>query len=184
MLLAGGSAFGLDAASGVMRWLEEHGHGLAVGPARVPIVPAAVLFDLWVGDASIRPDAAAGYAACEAAVAAAPALPRLTLLITSPLRRPGPTTMRPRVASPDSSRRGAIMMSRWAPTPKGAAGRVYGFVYSGLDVGGTIGWVEKRALAEKRTLVDAVTGLTLTGALTLTGGQIAFPQVSTFSAGR
>ena len=67
MLLAGGSAFGLDAAGGVMRWLEEHGIGVQVGPARVPIVPAAILFDLWVGDASIRPDAASGYAACVAA---------------------------------------------------------------------------------------------------------------------
>jgi L-aminopeptidase/D-esterase-like protein len=67
ILLTGGSAFGLDATGGVMRWLEEHGHGVAVGPARVPIVPAAVLFDLWVGDARIRPDAAAGHAACEAA---------------------------------------------------------------------------------------------------------------------
>ena len=73
LLLTGGSAFGLDAASGVMRWLEERGHGLLVGPARVPIVPAAVLFDLWLGDARIRPDAAAGYAACEAAIAEAPA---------------------------------------------------------------------------------------------------------------
>jgi L-aminopeptidase/D-esterase-like protein len=69
VLLTGGSAFGLDAASGVMRWLEEHGFGVAVGPARVPIVPAAVLFDLWVGDARIRPDAAAGYAAAQAASA-------------------------------------------------------------------------------------------------------------------
>ena len=67
VLLTGGSAFGLAAADGVMRWLEAHGRGLNVGPARVPIVPAAVLFDLWVGDARIRPDAAAGYAACEAA---------------------------------------------------------------------------------------------------------------------
>ena len=67
MLLTGGSAFGLDAAGGVMRWLEERGHGLAVGPARVPIVPAAVLFDLWLGDPTIRPDAAAGYAACDGA---------------------------------------------------------------------------------------------------------------------
>jgi L-aminopeptidase/D-esterase-like protein len=73
VLLTGGSAFGLDAASGVMRWLAERGHGLAVGPARVPIVPAAVLFDLWVGDAQIRPDAAAGHAACEAASTQAPA---------------------------------------------------------------------------------------------------------------
>ena len=67
ILLAGGSAFGLDAAGGVMRWLDERGIGLAVGSARVPIVPAAILFDFWVGDPSIRPDAAAGYAACEAA---------------------------------------------------------------------------------------------------------------------
>jgi L-aminopeptidase/D-esterase-like protein len=81
LLLAGGSAFGLDAAGGVMRWLDERGFGVAVGPAqgherigkpiRVPIVPAAILFDLWVGDPSIRPDAAAGYAACEAASDAA-----------------------------------------------------------------------------------------------------------------
>ena len=67
LLLTGGSAFGLDAASGVVRWLEERGHGLGVGPALVPIVPAAVLFDLWLGDHRIRPDAAAGYAACQAA---------------------------------------------------------------------------------------------------------------------
>lgn len=67
VLLSGGSAFGLDAAGGVMRWLEERGIGVAVGPARVPIVPAAILFDLWLGDVHIRPDAAAGYAACEAA---------------------------------------------------------------------------------------------------------------------
>ena len=73
LLLTGGSAFGLAAADGVMRWLEARGIGVAVGPARVPIVPAAVLFDLWVGDATVRPDAAAGFAACEAARATPPA---------------------------------------------------------------------------------------------------------------
>jgi L-aminopeptidase/D-esterase-like protein len=73
VLLTGGSAFGLDAATGVMRWLEEHGHGLPVGPVRVPIVPAAVLFDLWLGDARIRPNASTGYAACQAASTSAPA---------------------------------------------------------------------------------------------------------------
>jgi L-aminopeptidase/D-esterase-like protein len=72
VLLAGGSAFGLDAATGVMRWLEEQGAGLEVGPARIPIVPAAVLFDLPLGDQRIRPDAAAGYAACQAASRKAP----------------------------------------------------------------------------------------------------------------
>lgn len=69
--LSGGSAYGLDAASGAMHWLEKHGHGLQVGPARVPIVPAAVIFDLWVDDFAslnhtprVRPDAHAGYQAC------------------------------------------------------------------------------------------------------------------------
>lgn len=67
ILLAGGSAWGLDAAAGVMRWLEEQGIGLDVRFGLVPIVPAAVLFDLPVGDARIRPDAQAGYLACQAA---------------------------------------------------------------------------------------------------------------------
>ena len=53
VVLSGGSAYGLDAASGVMRWLEEHGHGLTVGPVRVPIVPAAVVFDLLVDKLSL-----------------------------------------------------------------------------------------------------------------------------------
>ena len=66
ILLAGGSAWGLDAAAGVMRWLEEQGIGLDVRFGLVPIVPAAVLFDLPVGDARIRPDAQAGYLACQA----------------------------------------------------------------------------------------------------------------------
>jgi L-aminopeptidase/D-esterase-like protein len=73
VLLAGGSAFGLDAASGVVDFLAERGVGVPVGPAVVPIVPAAILFDLWVGDASIRPDARAGRLACEAASAEPPA---------------------------------------------------------------------------------------------------------------
>ncbi|GAC1595326.1 MAG: P1 family peptidase [Candidatus Velthaea sp.] len=73
VLLAGGSAFGLDAAAGVMRYLEEQGIGFDTGAARVPIVPAAILYDLALGDPSIRPDAAAGYAAASAATSDAPA---------------------------------------------------------------------------------------------------------------
>ena len=67
VLLTGGSAFGLAAADGVVRWLEERDVGFDAGVARVPIVPAAVLFDLSVGDPRSRPDAEAGYAACVAA---------------------------------------------------------------------------------------------------------------------
>jgi len=69
ILLTGGSAFGLDAAGGVVRYLEGQHIGYDVGVARVPIVPAAALFDLGFGSASIRPDAAAGYRACEQATA-------------------------------------------------------------------------------------------------------------------
>ena len=67
VLLSGGSAFGLDAAAGVMRYCEDQGMGYPVGPTRVPIVPGAVLMDLTVGDHRVRPDAAMGYAACQAA---------------------------------------------------------------------------------------------------------------------
>lgn len=72
IVLTGGSAWGLDAATGAVRWLEERGVGFDVVVGRLPIVPAAVLFDLLVGDMRIRPDAAAGYAACDAATTADP----------------------------------------------------------------------------------------------------------------
>jgi L-aminopeptidase/D-esterase-like protein len=68
VLLTGGSAFGLDAAGGVMKKLEEVKIGRNVAVTVVPNVCAAVLFDLKCGDASHRPDAAMGYAACEAAL--------------------------------------------------------------------------------------------------------------------
>ena len=67
ILLTGGSAFGLDAASGVMRFLEEHGAGFPTAHGIVPIVPAAVIYDLAVGDPRVRPNKAMGYRACKAA---------------------------------------------------------------------------------------------------------------------
>ncbi|MEJ8845997.1 P1 family peptidase [Variovorax rhizosphaerae] len=73
VMLAGGSAWGLAAAEGAMRWLEERGVGMDVRYGTLPIIPAAVLFDLPMGDPRIRPDATAGYAACEAATCQAPA---------------------------------------------------------------------------------------------------------------
>jgi L-aminopeptidase/D-esterase-like protein len=67
VVLSGGSAFGLEAATGVVRYLEEKGIGFPVGVGKVPIVPAAILFDLAIGDWKIRPDAAAGYEAARLA---------------------------------------------------------------------------------------------------------------------
>jgi len=64
ILLSGGSAFGLSAAEGVVAYLEEKGIGFDTGDLRVPIVPAAVLYDLQMGDSKIRPDRTAGYQAC------------------------------------------------------------------------------------------------------------------------
>ena len=68
VVLAGGSAFGLDAAGGVMRYLEEHDIGFNVGVTRVPLVVQSCLFDLTVGDKSIRPDSAMGYEAAKTAI--------------------------------------------------------------------------------------------------------------------
>ena len=70
VLLTGGSAFGLSAVAGIMRYFDEQGIGYPIGPVLVPIVGGAVIFDLMAGDPQARPDAAAGYAACRAASAA------------------------------------------------------------------------------------------------------------------
>jgi L-aminopeptidase/D-esterase-like protein len=67
VLLTGGSEFGQDAAAGVVRWLEERGHGFQLATGVVPIVAGAVIFDLTIGDAGVRPDGESGYAACESA---------------------------------------------------------------------------------------------------------------------
>lgn len=65
IVLSGGSAFGLDAMSGVVKYLEENGSGFDTGDAKVPIVTGAVLYDLEIGNSKIRPDAALGYEACK-----------------------------------------------------------------------------------------------------------------------
>ncbi|HEX5731441.1 MAG TPA: P1 family peptidase [Blastocatellia bacterium] len=69
IVLTGGSVFGLDSACGVVRYLEERRVGFDTGVAHVPIVPAAVIYDLAVGSASVRPDSRMGYEACERASA-------------------------------------------------------------------------------------------------------------------
>lgn len=73
VVLSGGSAFGLDAASGVMKYLEEQKIGFNTGAAKVPIVPSAILYDLNIGRADVRPDAAMGYRAASSASSESPA---------------------------------------------------------------------------------------------------------------
>ncbi len=72
VMLTGGSAFGLASADGAVRWLEQRGRGYPTPGGLVPIVPAAVIYDLTEGDPRTRPDADAGYAACEAAASGVP----------------------------------------------------------------------------------------------------------------
>lgn len=72
ILLAGGSAFGLDAASGVMRFLEDNNIGYQTGVAKIPIVPAAILYDLNIGDPKVRPTPEMGYLACTNASGSSP----------------------------------------------------------------------------------------------------------------
>ena len=69
IVLSGGSAYGLAAADGVMRCLEDHGIGFETGYARVPLVCQSCIYDLGYGSATVRPDSAMGYAACEKALA-------------------------------------------------------------------------------------------------------------------
>ncbi len=89
VMLAGGSAYGLAAADGAMRWLEEHGIGYPTPAGIVPIVPAAIVYDLAEGDPRARPGAESGYAACEAASEGVPACGRIgagtgTLVVVEP----------------------------------------------------------------------------------------------------
>ena len=156
LVLSGGSAFGLDAATGVMRWLHERGHGLPVGPVRVPIVPAAVVFDLWVDDftsgsgSAVWPDTHAGYAACEAAWSS-----------TGPLALgnvgAGAGATVGKLNGPDCAMRGGI---------GSAAMRVDGFIVAALVVCNAVGDVYDphsgallagaRRAADQRTLWDGV----------------------------
>ena len=95
VMLCGGSAFGLAACDGAMRWLEERGRGFPTNAGPVPIVVGMVLFDLMVGDASVRPDAAAGYGACGAASGAF-ALGRVGAGTGATVAKTGgPSTVRP-----------------------------------------------------------------------------------------
>ena len=72
VVLSGGSAYGLAAADGVMTWLEEQGVGFPVGVGIVPIVASAILFDLAIGDPTVRPRAEHGYRACTTADTSSP----------------------------------------------------------------------------------------------------------------
>lgn len=112
VLLTGGSAHGLAAADGVMRWCEERGLGFATPGGPVPIVPTLALYDLSVGDGSVRPDAAAGYAACVAASHEPPALGTVGVATGATTNKwRGPEHARPGGLGAGSRRQGAVVVA-------------------------------------------------------------------------
>ena len=112
MLLTGGSAHGLAAADGVMRWCEERDLGFTTPGGPVPIVPSLALYDLSVGDGSVRPDAAAGYAACVAASHEPPPLGTVGAATGSTTNKwRGPEHARPGGFGAASRRQGAVVVA-------------------------------------------------------------------------
>lgn len=110
ILLTGGSAFGLAAAQGVVQWLEERGYGYDTGIARVPIVPAAVIYDLSFGNPQARPGPEAGYAACQAASSEPVAMGTVGA---------GTGATVGKILGPQHAVKGGLG-SAWAPLPGGA----------------------------------------------------------------
>ena len=168
IVLAGGSAFGLATAQGVTRWLEERGRGLDTPGGRVPIVPAACLYDLTVAGRDARPGADAGYAAAEAAhdgpvetgrVGAGAGATAGKYLGMDRAVRTG-------LGSAMLETRGAVVGALAAPNP--ALGDVYDLDGSGLVAGHGRGWSEIAAAArgidarENTTLVVVATDAKLT----------------------
>ncbi|MFZ1126157.1 MAG: P1 family peptidase [Candidatus Baltobacteraceae bacterium] len=124
LVLSGGSAFGLDAACGVMRVLEERGIGFAVGPFFVPIVPAAVLFDLFAGDGGVRPDGAMGAAAARAASREPPAEGRVGVGAGATVAKlAGPQRARDSGVGTASARHGELIVGALAVA--NAVGSIY-----------------------------------------------------------
>jgi L-aminopeptidase/D-esterase-like protein len=112
VVLTGGSAFGLAAADGVMRWCEEHGIGFPTPAGAVPIVPALGLYDLGVGDASVRPTADAGYEACTSASGGPVAVGAVGAGTGATVaNRRGPTAVRPGGLGTATVRHGELVVS-------------------------------------------------------------------------
>jgi L-aminopeptidase/D-esterase-like protein len=162
VVLAGGSAFGLDAASGVMRYLEEQKIGFNTGTAKVPIVPSAILYDLGVGRPDVRPDAAMGYRAAASASAAAPAEGNVgagTGASVGKMRGMG-FAMKAGTGTWSTNVNGIIIGALVAVNPVGdVVDPANGKVLAGLRPGGTLAWMKKaqaRSVVKSNTVIGVV----------------------------
>jgi L-aminopeptidase/D-esterase-like protein len=162
LVLAGGSAFGLDAASGVMRYLQEQKIGFDTGSAKVPIVPAAILYDLSVGRADVRPDAAMGYRAAVSASSRAPAEGNVGAGTGASVgkMRGMKYAMKSGVGTWSTNIHGVIVGALVAVNAIGdVIDTESGKVLAGLRSGGTLAWLKKnqpRPPTKSNTVIGAV----------------------------
>ena len=162
VVLAGGSAYGLEAATGVMRFLEENKVGLDTGAARVPIVPAAILYDLSLGRADVRPDAAMGYRAAAVAASTPPAEGNVGAGMGASLgkMRGMKHAMKSGVGTWSLRVRGLVIGALAAVNPVGdVVDPQTGQVIAGLRSGATLEWMKKgqmRAAVQSNTVIGVI----------------------------
>ena len=174
IVLSGGSSFGLDAASGVSKYLEEKGVGFDVGITRVPIVPTAVIFDLLFGDHTVRPTAQMGYAAClnaqeqvpEGSVGAGVGAVIGKLFETSRAMKGGLGTAS--VAMPDGLRVGALVaVNAFGDIVDNITGRIIAGLRKSedsMEFANTVNCLKQGIVKEKFALVNTTLGVVATNA--------------------
>lgn len=174
IVLSGGSSFGLDAASGVSKYLEEKGVGFDVGITRVPIVPTAVIFDLLFGDHTVRPTAQMGYAAClnaqeqvpEGSVGAGVGAVIGKLFETSRAMKGGLGTCS--VAMPDGLRVGALVaVNAFGDIVDNITGRIIAGLRKSedsMEFANTANCLKQGIVKEKFALVNTTLGVVATNA--------------------
>ena len=180
VVLAGGSAYGLDAATGVMRYLDEQKIGFDTGAAKVPIVPAAILYDLGVGRADVRPDAAMGYRAATSASSAPPSEGNVGAGAGASVgkMRGMKCAMKAGVGTWSMDINGLIIGALVAVN---AIGDVMnpkdGKVVAGLRSGGTLQWMKKNQ-AGSAVLSNTVIGVVATNATLTKAGATKVAQMA------
>ncbi len=162
IVLAGGSAFGLDAASGVMRYLEEQKIGFDTGFAKVPIVPAAILYDLGLGRADVRPDSAMGYLAAAQASSAPPGEGNLgagTGASVGKMRGPK-YAMKSGIGTSSVDINGVVIGALAAVNAIGdVVDSKTGKIIAGLRSGSTLAWMKKnqpRSVTKSNTVIGVI----------------------------
>lgn len=181
VLLTGGSAFGLDAAGGVVEYLEGQNVGFPAGSVRVPIVPAAVIFDLGVGDAKIRPDRQMGYQACLNATTEPVAMGTVGAGTGATVgKAPGVTPSQGGIGSAGRQLESGLIVA--AIMVVNALGNVVnsitGEIIAGGKTNGDFVDITEQLLAQKPRLESATTGTNTTIGVVATNAELSSAEVN------